>query len=68
MVERRGKRNDSYPSRGQPLAIRVWAHGQGTVEPHASISGRVSVLWRQKDNNLIDSLDFINRCLNYSTI
>lgn len=39
-----GEKDESYPSRGQPLAIRVWAHGQGTVEPHASVCSSVSVL------------------------
>lgn len=34
----------SYPSRGQSLAVGVGAHGQGAVEPHASVCGRVSAL------------------------
>lgn len=37
-------RDESYPSRGQSLAVRVWAHGQGTVEPHTSICSTVSAL------------------------
>lgn len=37
-------RDESYPSRGQSLAVRVWAHGQGTVEPHTSIWSTVSAL------------------------
>lgn len=39
-----GSRGESYPSRGQSLAVRVWAHGQGTVESHTSICSTVSVL------------------------
>lgn len=46
-----GVRDDSYPSRGQSLAIRVRAHGQGTVEPYSSICSTVSALERQKENN-----------------
>lgn len=37
-------RSESYPSRGQSLAVRVRAHGQGTVEPHTSICSTVSAL------------------------
>lgn len=46
-----GARHDSYPSRGQSLAIRVRAHGQGTVEPYSSICCTVSALERQKEKN-----------------
>lgn len=42
-----GEVSESYPSRGQPLAIRVGAHGQWTVEPHASICSTVSALERR---------------------
>lgn len=45
-------RDESYPSRGQSLAVRVWAHGQGTVEPYTSIWSTVSALEggeKQKD-------------------
>lgn len=34
----------SYPSGRQSLAVRVGAHGQGAVEPHTSVCGRVSAL------------------------
>lgn len=41
-------RGESYPSRGQSLAVRVGAHGQGTVEPHTSICSAVSALEERK--------------------
>lgn len=46
------KREESYPSRGQSLAVRVWAHGQGTVEPYTSICTTVSALENEEDEIL----------------
>lgn len=45
----RGERGESYPSRWQSLAVRVWAHGQGTVEPYPSICSTVSGLELEKE-------------------
>lgn len=45
-------RNESYPSRGQSLAVRVWAHGQGTVEPDTSVCSTVSVLEEEEQKIL----------------
>lgn len=42
-------RDESYPSRGQSLAVRVWAHGQGTVESHTSIRSNVSALEEEEE-------------------
>lgn len=44
-------RDKSYSSRGQSLAVGVWAHRQGTVEPYPSIRGAVSGLERQKEKH-----------------
>ncbi len=46
-------RDESYPSRGQSLAVRVWAHGQGTVEPHTSICSTVSALEEEREREIL---------------
>lgn len=52
----RAERDGSYPSRGQSLAVRVWAHGQGTVEPHTSICSSVSALEEEKERETFLSI------------
>lgn len=54
-------REESYPSRGQSLAVRVWAHGQGTVEPYTSIWSTVSALEGGERNRKTFSTFFFKR-------
>lgn len=53
-------REESYPSRGQSLAVRVWAHGQGTVEPYTSIWSTVSALEGGRETERHSVLFFLN--------
>lgn len=51
--EEKTGRDESYPSRGQSLAVRVWAHGQGTVESHTSICSNVSALEEERERERV---------------
>lgn len=58
-VRGEAERDESYPSRGQSLAVRVWAHGQGIVEPHTSICSTKSALEEERERDGV-SADFLH--------